>query len=516
MQQCFHCKTVLPSKSQVPNMNFCTSCGKPLTQYCPYEWQGKGHPPVHEKVMRLSPKESDGRPTAFCPKCKGLFLACSVCHRLYCLDESRCRTKDAKGNPCKGTLQEASDAFPSPTGPLDGTRTVTWNKEFPTINRELQQGATYRLGDDAWQAMVYRYGLLFGVSPHSITSLRRQDDGWAPHQSHPLLNLGSIEPRGLIVAHGHVFVLGTHHALLFALERDIVPQFDFPLEGNFEKHLVTANEWIITTADGSLLVCPFRTMHSAQEAEEMLLPADYGHITDLCADDDAVYFVTDRGRLVRFSPNAENVADRFTPLHSGHVRWQRIAARGGRLVAIGRSLETAAHLSENAQARLICLDTQDINNGEMCSINPTSVMDFLWTDNSILIPARNEHNESVIETYTITEFSRGPQTRPVPNTRPIQPGMLLLKQPGDAGGMQMLLHRADANHIVALIGVENGQPKGGQAEIRPLKKWVETLDKTAHLPQVCIADSSIVRLCCDMPGVPELILHDAPAPSAKS
>lgn len=467
--QCFSCRTPVPDSVEQGSANFCIACGRPLTQLCPYEARdpagigGKG-------IQRLPLCDDMGRATAACSSCGGLFKGCDVCLRLYPLEAERCITEG-----CSGALHEPIPAYPSPAGPLNGTRTVPFSDALDGKANQVAYPAV-----DELQALAYRYGRLIGASQRYLLCWSWDGQQWRQQGLHPLDANRETAIHSLQVEQGRAFLLGKDFVQVYSLVGGLSRVLH--QEGSYLLQAVGVRWWLRATEQNTLIL----TDGYSWQEHTVHLPADAGQISSLVVDGD-FYIATTNGGLFRLNPDTDQLTSFAVPAS----RWVRIAIQKGQLAALGYNPDN----SDNRMTLLLLtLDTQAIL--AQRPVEPGCLADFAWSGNHIYMARQRGYEQSLIETYNTLHLTRSPQSVALSAGMMTQPGLLALTtDPNGAAGTRLLLHRTDVSDTqIVLVNPATGAVNPiGPILAKQQPRTVETVDgMPAEGPLLCIADNQLL------------------------
>jgi hypothetical protein len=416
---CSRCQTPVPAEIQ--NANFCTNCGRPLSQFCPYETQGLPADRFQE-AARLALSDPSGRTTARCSRCGGLFKACDVCRRLYTLHQHACTTPH-----CTGTLREPLSAHPCNHGPLDGSRAISWIGGFDLAGIATAGAGRpeSKLETEPLFALAYRYGMLLTISAQNLIAFSWSGTQWQPLHRVPLLPTGVLQPRSFMAANGYAYVVGEEQALAFPL----IGPVGSPRErlGRFRSQICAGPYHILIEASNQLLIEP----SDGGLTEVRALPPDVGSPTVMAAAGLFVYMATDKGCYFRLD------LERFTLSEVGvrepSLRPIRMAVQGPYIIVL------AFEQGPSSEMRLQLRNTETFETIRERKLEPGVVPDFAWTGNNVYLARQHGSQQSLLDTYNLLELTREPRSIPLAEGMETQQGMFAIDSPP---GLRILLRRA--------------------------------------------------------------------------
>lgn len=305
IMHCRKCLTRVPKEAE--KARFCVECGSPVAQPCPYE---------DAQAPWLQVRATNDSPLTECPHCRNILLACDTCGRLYALNAQVCRTPR-----CKGQLIEPGASFPSPLGPLDGSRSTPWPTDFKPF-----QGDPTLFNTAPLQALACRYGRLVGISDAALYVWSWQGGNWQ-QQEVRALPVPPISGSSLLLENGQVSVLLQGRAETYSLSGLSV---DRTVPGAFSRQAMSRRWWIGQEKD-SLQVIDVETGAS----RSLPLPPEMGTVTDLhltsSVDSETVILAGDKS-LVLLDPVS---GESRTLVPPGTAQWIQTGLGNGHLFALG-------------------------------------------------------------------------------------------------------------------------------------------------------------------------------------
>jgi len=424
--ECLACRRTMPPVIREPN--FCFGCGRPLRQYCP----------ACGTTSRIRlPLYNGGagarRPTSSCYSCNNLFKACSTCFRLHTLDAVRCLTSG-----CTGTLQEPIRPFPSPLGPLNGTRNVDWPGRFQ-LPRDENPRQIERI-----QLMAFRYGLLIAAGRTDIRTYEWSGTRWEQHSIQVYPGNRALTARGLIVQQGRIFLLAQEGTMVYSLAGNLLLAYEDSRV--YLQQAVGPDWWARLDADGNITL----QRGEAWEGEEVELPRLAGK--PICMTTDAtgsrVYVGTDAGQLLKIDPYSDQRPYQTQTIYDtqGAYRWNNLAVVNGFVALLGRATNNLydPNRAQALQPALAIINTE----GQMLQgprdLPAGTLSDFAWAGNRLYIGREQEQDAarargSFIDIYNTQTLTQNPETRTLDAaTRTLAGIMAFTNQDGD---IRLLLQR---------------------------------------------------------------------------
>lgn len=462
--RCFACQTVAPPEAL--EANFCVACGRPLSQFCPYEVEADGRPLSDAARQPLC--DDEGRAIASCTRCGGLYKSCERCHRLHELSCIACRTPQ-----CGGLLREPIRPFPTPFGPLDGTRSLRW---------EGGSGKSVMVGQpqdvEPLQALAFRYGLLIGVSSRNLICWDWDGSGWRRRGLAPLVSTGELRILSLVVEQGLACIVAEDRALSFALTSGISREDERP--GRFTHQTLGPHGWLLAGERGVL-----RIDRASGVAHESPLPPRAGTVQDLAEAAGQVSIATSGGLILSIDAASGEMAE---PFELSGVRWARIAAAvgpEGPVIALGYDQSDSA-----GRLALLALAPGGRSALSRCALEPGAIGDFAWSDRNLYVVRRSVQNENLVETYDTAQLTQAPNRVALPAGMEALPGLLALSREGEPGSCRLILKWADrASLQYQWVHPETGRLTG----IGPYLN-------AAGSPALCVADTRLVIATREGPG----------------
>jgi hypothetical protein len=453
--RCFACQTVVPREAQ--EANFCVACGRPLSQFCPYEVEADGRPLAD--AMRQPLCDEEGRAVASCNGCGGLYKSCARCHRLHELSRVVCRTPG-----CGGALREPIEPFASTYGPLDGTRSVVWNGGF---GRSTLVGQPQDV--EALQALAFRYGLLIGVSSRNLICWDWDGTGWHRRGLAPLVSSGELRIGSLVVEQGLACIVAEDRALSFSLTNGISREDERP--GRFTHQTLGPSGWLLA-GDQDLT----RIDRATGVAREIPMPPRAGAVQDVAETADRIYLATSGGMVLTLDTVSGEMSEPFS--RSRH-RWARIAASEGTPIVLGYDEADAA-----GRLTLLTLDAVGQTLVSQRTLEAGTLGDLAWAGRKLYLARRTMQGESLIETYEVGQLTQSPTSVSLPAGMQTLPGLLALRRGGDDAPptCRLILRWADGTSLqFQLVNPESGR----LTNIGPYLS-------VAGPPLLCAADTRLV------------------------
>lgn len=232
--------------------SYCTACGVPLRQDCPYD-----------SSHRIRVKDDAGNSPRNCSECLRLLRACDDCGRLYRLTDRQCVTGRHPGRPLPPLVSDW------PTYGGDSQRTGSrWLRRAwdPELQGALAWPEDVCLSG-ANAALVSAFGNLYLAVDRKLMLVQpdAKQGTWKNVQlSSPLRPGGGA----LLAGEGLIFTLQTRHAAAYAADHLTAPRV--AVEGSFAHHALDGERWLVYgTPDGQqqprLLLLPIRDLNNAVE-----------------------------------------------------------------------------------------------------------------------------------------------------------------------------------------------------------------------------------------------------------
>lgn len=434
---CVKCGT--PKPEGVDRPRFCTICGNPVSQICPYEGTNSD--------TWLPLKDDTGHALSACPVCNQLFKSCADCGRLHKLDEDSCKTPW-----CDGKLIEPSGTFPCSDGSLCGSRICNWSGPSSSNIKPVAAQDIPRL-----QKIAYRYGLLIGVSNAMLLTYKWDNNNWRTMGSVPLANTGNDNIRSLMVENGRAFILTDNRTYITsvsppALEQSISEQGIMQSIANKVWARVISNN-----QNMSQLIVTDLTTWDSKSVDLDIPPAD---ITCLQIFAKKIIIGAQNNSLLQFDLD-DGVLQAFT---DDRLRWVRLAAKDNKLLAMG--------YDDNRRLILITSLANGFIDGTRI-FESDVLADFAWSGDNVYVATPS----SIME-LNIYQLSQNPTIRSNTGVHQTQPGISAIEY--SDGNRSIMLHRSSGaiSYLFLVDPVSGSQlPVLGAMQGRPL---------------VCIADSRLV------------------------
>ncbi len=445
--KCLACNLTTPREVTEPN--FCFHCGRPLSQYCPYEMENGVTPSAGGiQPTRLPLYSEGGQPTSSCFKCSGLFKSCNTCRRLHKLDAPTCLTPD-----CQGTLIEPIRAFPTVYGPIDGSRRVEWPGSFVVPTPFDPQNM------DRLQTMAFRYGMLVGVGRNSLRTYLWTGRNWEQKNVQPLAQgLDQINVHSLMLEQGKAFLLGDKRTLVYSMAGGLSLAHS---ENQIYLQQVVGSNWWVRLSQESRLILQTGNSWAGQE---IYLSEMSGRPMSLATDSTQVYIGTNRGELLCLDPATTRLE---TLVQFGEqYEWRRITASGDWIALRGIVARTQTPV-------LALAHNQGLRTQGPIDLLPGSLSDFTWVGDSLYIARESEpdptgQRTSAIMIYDTTNLTGGRDTITLDTGARTQPGVLGLIN--GAGERRLLVQRrtTSSRYVFVNPGTNKQDPVStytGEAQI---------------------------------------------------
>jgi hypothetical protein len=443
--KCRKCDTEVPRDAG--KARFCVSCGRPVSQVCPYHCG-------EDVLLPLWP------PPACCSACGGLIKACSICLRLYPLQTASCESAG-----CPGALLEPAEPFPVP----DGTRAARWRGGLHTPTEPLDVQTM-----DEVQHLAYRYGLLVAATRYNLVSMIWNGATWEQRGLAAYGTVGAAEVLALGLEEGRAYLMAKDRAALFSLVG--IMGKGAVLSGQFAGQSVGRRWWARLENDTGLQVDGVTQPGSWNIALDFPIT----NVRDI-AQEESIYLAAEHasgGGVYAAHPMTSRTHD-LAPMSarpkelpfSEECAWLRVAVANDRVLALGRNPDGSVTLAtcavdgqaHRAQAPLEAFDDQYIP-------------DFAWVGDCVYVPRRRG-----LDTYDVRQLTRAPEHRvSLPAGEDTLPGILALV--GPHGETRVILRRR--NNAFQQFYLVN-PVSGTISEIRP---WIPA----AETPLLCVADERIV------------------------
>lgn len=399
--RCFYCHEPSPSELTLPR--FCVRCGHPMAQPSPYLDGGE------ETYLALT--DDKNQPPSSCAHSGGLLKACRQCGRLTELTAERCSTKD-----CTGPLVEPVAAFPSPDGSLDGTRTAQWRGVFS--NQELKPKTALTM--DRFSALAFRYGILVGVTPDSVTLLQPDGDGWKKRGRVRLENPTAI--RSLLLEDGYAYVTAEKMTYRVPLS-NADPYVEESITEACRLQANNAGRWVrLIEQPGGRWVLKVRDRSG--EAERTIdVPPEYGSVNALALDEQIV--LATAKALVLVNPQTGKAERLTTP----PCEWRRVAIVGEKIVAFG--------YRETKMPVLAALTTGNEKIGER-DLSDNYLADFAWQDDILYLATKTK-----LARFQLNQITRDPVLTDLSENQDTLPRLLAIRD--SENQTRLLIRRRSGN-----------------------------------------------------------------------
>ena len=426
--RCFNCHE--PSTPDLTLPRFCVRCGHPMAQPSPYLDGGA------ETYLALT--DENNRPPSVCSHSGGLLKACRQCGRLYDLTADQCQTAN-----CTGPIVESVPAFPTPDGPMDGTRAVHWPGRFGSRLEVKSVVGTERLN-----LLAFRYGLLVGVAPDAVLLYQQDGDGWRRRERIRIENASPI--RSLLLEDGCAYITSEKKTLRILLSG--------VTEASIEES-ITESCWLQTHCKGSWVRlvertgdrCALLVRGQVGEREQTIeLPFAAPQVAAMVADKQIV-LATAKAGLILVDPQTERIETLATP----PCRWVRIAITAETIVALG--------YRDTGKPVLIALSTRNEVLGQR-DLDENFNADFTWQNEFLYLAT-----ESALARFRLSQISRQPDRVDLSRGEETQSRLLILRDID--GKVRVLMRRKqEAIHRLYLVDPESGDSiaVGGMQSSSPL------------------------------------------------
>lgn len=264
------------AEKATPDAQYCTVCGYPLVQPCPYLCGEEG----------VSLREGE-EPRLRCPRCTRPYHVCKNCGRLYTTAATRCETRKCDGRPVAspqiawgghGASSARTFTVPSPV------RLVTNRASRSSPGVEAPKG-------EVMGAVLYAGGWIVGS---------QGDRGWRvglDGKAGTPLDLGQkIPPDNWRVVAGHDRMFCVHANGVVVVD---LPTWEKqrPFDGVFRDQVFTGQRWLGIRLEEEATVLEERDVDGQSTQEPVRLP-NIGYRV-LAADDDVAWVGFGDGRVYR-------------------------------------------------------------------------------------------------------------------------------------------------------------------------------------------------------------------------
>ena len=368
LMRCFSCHEPAPETITMPH--FCVRCGYPMAQPSPYLDGGE------ETYLPLT--DDQNCPPTACSISGGFLKACQQCGRLYKITAGECTTPR-----CGGSLVEPSEAFPTPEGPVDGTRTACWHGHFGSKMEPKMPKETDKLS-----ALAFRYGVLVGVTSDAVFMFQPDQEGETRVGRVRLETPSSI--RSLLLDDGYALVTTEKMTYRVSLSRAFDAHVEESITENCLRQAGGNGRWLrLVERSGQKSVLVVREWKS--QMESMIdLPFAASGVTSL-VDGKRILLATEQNGLVLIDPGSHQCETLATP----QCRWIRAALVGETIVALG--------FRDTGRLTLLALTTGNQSLGQY-DLPENYLPDFAWQGPQIYMTT-----PTAIATFLLAELSRQPQ-----------------------------------------------------------------------------------------------------------
>lgn len=446
MGKCTHCGQILPA--EVPDAVFCVWCGETVAQECPYRCSG----------VPIPIAESSGRLRSSCPNCGMPFKSCERCRCLYSLESEVCQR-------CGEDLVEPAVPYESERGPLNGTRLVQWATH---LGSRMKSDAVLS-AERGLSKLVYRYGLLLGLTPSSLLGYSWDGSNWYRkfHVSLPVAP--GFKPKSLVVGNGCAFVAGDQKSVAVSLVGESVAQaFDGPAAAQAIIRSAPDYYWLLLREkpNGRSELLAVNTADWTERSVDLELAAS--RVADVACGGQMYVAARDSGVW-----SFDVVAERFSCLDEmAGNDCVRLACIDGRVVVLGYDMSRRPTVWQS-EAGDGCFVARPLE-GE-------PVLEFCVVDRWLFVA-----EDGRIMRFNLDSLAAVPKPVDLPRGDKVKPFMLA---PRDEGGALLLLVKSSSQGRVYLRLVD---PEAG--------KQIQVAAATSD-PVVCVADDKLVVASLENSGM---------------